>query len=147
MKTRTLMLPFAAFVFSTGIFLSPTPAAAAELCIQLSTLNGNTDCDFTGDAGFFRFFKAKLPRNPRRAVALHGRNGGISAVYGTMVMSADEGNTSLTASFSQDAVFGTIDLFIDHTDPTADHFGYGSYGGVGLDYSCNVKIVDCALEP
>lgn len=130
-----------------GLALSPASAQARDLCMQLSTDNGNSSCDFTGDAGFFRFFRAKLPKNARRPVELHGRNGGISAVYGTMVMDSSGSQISLAASFSQDAFYGTIDLFIDPADPTGDHFGYGSYGDVTLSNSCNAKIVDCSLEP
>ncbi len=126
---------------------SPTAAKAGDLCLQLSTANGNINCDYTGDSGFFRFFRAKLPKNARRSVALHGRTAGQAAVYGTMVMNSSGDSISLAASFTQDAVFGTIDLFIDPADAAGDHFGYGSYGDVTLNNSCNAVIVDCALEP
>jgi hypothetical protein len=131
-----------------GLLTAATPAqAASDLCLQFSTDNGNLSCDFTGDAGFFRFAKAKLPRSAKRIVPLHGRNAGYTAVYGTMTMSSDESSISIAASFTQDAFFGTIDVFIDPSDPAGDHFAYGSYDSVSLNNSCNVRIVDCSLEP
>jgi hypothetical protein len=145
---RSSLLVVAAVAFTSAVLLlDPVPAAAKDLCLQLSTANGNSDCDFTGQAGFFRFSRARLPKNPKRAVALHGRNAGITGVYGTMVMGTDLSSVSLVASFTTDAVFGTIDLFIDHTNLGGDHWGYSSYGDVSLNHGCNVKIVDYALEP
>ena len=82
MNVRTTSL---SLLLSAALLASPGVASAAEFCIQLSTANGNANCDFTGDAGFFRFFRATLPRNARKATALHGRNAGITAVYGTAV--------------------------------------------------------------
>jgi hypothetical protein len=134
-------------ILGLALLVGPSTAEAANFCIQLSTANGNINCDFTGDAGFFRFFRAKLPKNAKRAIPLHGRTGGVAGVYGTMVMDSSGSSVSLTASFTSDASYGTIDLFINPGLYAGDHFGYSSYNSVDLANSCNVRIVDCSLEP
>ena len=129
-------------VLFSAFVLASAPASARDMCLQFS----GQDCDFTGQAGFFRF-KGKLPRNKKKFVPVHGRNAGITGVYGTATMDTEESMISLTASFTQDAVFGTIDVFIDPANLNGTHFGSSSYGDIGLGQSCDVDIVDCDLEP
>jgi len=136
----SIRIAAAFFVFAT-VFVAPR-AQAADLCIQLS----GGGCDYSGQAGFFRFSKAKLPKNPKKSVPLHGRNAAASAVYGTMTMGTEGNAISIAFSFVQDATFGTVagDIFTNNLEGT--HSADASYGDVSLSTSCDLDIVDCDLE-
>ena len=128
-------------VLSATLLAAPVPASARDLCLQMA---GNS-CDFTGESGFFRLMKFKMPRNARKAVPVHGRNAGLTGVYGTAVMNTDESMVSIAASFTQDGVFGTVDISI--SPENLFHAAYSSYGDVGLSNECLVWIAPCDLEP
>jgi hypothetical protein len=122
---------------------APQPASAADLCLQLD----GESCPLSGDLGFFHF-NAKLPKNPKKAVALHGRVAGVGAANGTAVMSTDGSSISIGVTFFADATQGQFDGSIDPTDLAATHSASADYGIYDVaGGSCDLTIVDCDLEP
>ena len=121
------------------------PARAADLCLQFA----GPSCDLSGDIGFFRFMGAKLPKNPKKAVALHGRACGTGVVTGTAVRNPDDTLINVAATFVCDATPGLISAAIAPatTGIGSVHTGDASYGSFDLPASCTVTIVDCAGEP
>jgi hypothetical protein len=122
---------------------SAAPARAADLCIQLDGVS----CPLSGDLGFFRF-KAKLPKNPKKAVALHGRVAGLGSAYGTAVMSNDATSIDIGVTFFADATQGQFNGSFDPTDLASVHSANADYGAYDVGGgSCDMTIVDCAGEP
>jgi hypothetical protein len=125
--------------------LAPAPARARDLCLQFAGMS----CDLSGDLGFLRFMKAKLPKNTKKATALHGRACGTGVVTGTAVRNNDNTLVNVAATFVCDAVPGVIAAEIDVSDTAVGsvHTGSASYGAYALGSDCQVTIVDCAGEP
>jgi len=121
------------------------PARAAELCLQFD----GASCALSGDTGFFRFLGAKLPKSPKKAVALHGRACGTGVVTGTAVRNADDTLVNVAATFVCDATPGLVSAAIAPatTGIGSAHTGDASFGTFDLPTSCTVTIVDCAGEP
>jgi hypothetical protein len=121
------------------------PARAAELCLQFE----GASCALSGDIGFFRFLGAKLPKNPKKAVALHGRACGTGVVTGTAVRTKDDTLINVAATFVCDATPGliTAEIAPATTGIGSVHTGDASYGSFDLPTSCTVTIVDCDGEP
>jgi hypothetical protein len=128
-----------------GAFGSAAPAAAAELCLQFA----GASCAVSGDIGFFRFPGTKLPKNPKKAVALHGRACGTGTVTGSAVRNPAGTLIQLGATFICDATPGLISAEFDPASTALGsvHAGDAAYGSFDLSSSCTVTIVDCAGEP
>lgn len=141
---HSLARTLGAALLLTGLAV-PAPAAADDLCLQFS----GPGCDLSGDLGFFRFMGAKLPKNPKKATALHGRACGTGTVWGTAVRSSDNTSIALAATFACDASTGIIDAGLSITDNSVGtvHPGDAGFGAFALDSSCDVTVVDCDTEP
>jgi hypothetical protein len=128
-----------------GAPLAPGPAHAGDLCLQFAGMS----CDLSGDLGFFRFMKAKLPKNTKKATALHGRACGTGVVTGTAVRNTDGTLVNVAATFVCDATPGVISAEIDaaNTGVGSAHTGSASYNAYALGSTCQVTIVDCVSEP
>jgi hypothetical protein len=131
-------------LLASGIGVT-SPATAGDLCLQLS----GASCDLSGDLGFFRFMGAKLPKNPKKAAALHGRACGTGTAWGTAVRNAENTVIELAATFVCDATPGMLgaSLSIADTGIGTVHPGDASYNAFALGSSCDVTIVDCDAEP
>lgn len=121
------------------------PAAAADLCLQFSGVT----CDVSGDAGFFRFMNAKLPKTVKKGVSLHGRACGTGTATGSSAMIDDPATVHLSAFYVCDASPGVIEANfpVGMTDIGTVGTGRASSGGFSLGSTCVVTIVDCTLEP
>jgi hypothetical protein len=121
------------------------PAAAGDLCLQYS----GGECELSGDLGFFRFMGAKLPKNAKKAVDLHGRACGTGTVTGTAVRNPAGTLIVLGATFICDATPGVIsaELSPANTALGSTHAGDASYGAYELGSTCTVTVVDCDTEP
>jgi hypothetical protein len=128
-----------------GVLGSAAPSAAADLCLQF---DGPT-CPLSGDLGFFRFPSTKLPKNAKKAVALHGRACGTGTVTGTAVRNPAGTLIQVGATFLCDATPGLISADIDpaNTAVGSTHDGDAGFGSFDLNASCTVTIADCAGEP
>jgi hypothetical protein len=127
-----------------AVFLAG-PAAAGDLCLQFA---GET-CDLSGDLGFFRFMGAKLPKNDKKAVALHGRACGTGTVTGTAVRNVGGTFINVGATFVCDVTPGVISAELSPADVGVGtvHAGDAAYGDFALSSSCTVTVVDCDTEP
>jgi hypothetical protein len=127
------------------VLASAAPSAAADLCLQY----GGGECGISGDIGFFRFMGAKLPKNDKKAVHLHGRACGTGSVTGTAVRNVGGTLINLSAVFACDATPGVIDAEINPANTAIGGTGTGhaAYGAFNLDSGCTVTIVDCDTEP
>jgi hypothetical protein len=106
-------------------------------------------CALSGDLGFFRFPSTKLPKNAKKAVALHGRACGTGTVTGSAVRNPAGTLIQVGATFICDATAGLISADIDpaSTAVGSTHAGDAGFGSFDLNSSCTVTIVDCAGEP
>ena len=130
-------------LLSAVLLAAPVPASARDMCMQMA----GVDCDFSGESGFFRLMKFRMPKNPRKAVPVHGRVAGLNALYGTAVMTPDESHVNIAASFVQDGLFGTVNIEI-YPD-NLFHPASSAYGDVNLGASgdCQAWFVSCEGEP
>jgi hypothetical protein len=128
-----------------AILAGSAPAAAVDLCLQFA---GET-CDLSGDLGFFRFMGAKLPKNEKKAVALHGRACGTGTVTGTAVRNPAGTLINVGATFICDVTPGVISAEMNPANVAvgSTHPGDAGYGEYALGSSCTVTVVDCDGEP
>lgn len=142
MKKLVAMVAAASLV---GVLGAAAPAKAADLCIQFSGMS----CDLSGAAGFFRFPKAKFPKNNKKPVELHGRACETGTATGTMSMNFESNSIHLSAFYVCEATAGA---FTADFSPASTAIGststnaYASYGDVSLGSSCTATVVDCAIE-
>jgi len=120
----------------------PREARAGDFCLQINGVY----CDLSGDLGFFRLAK-KLPTKAGQMLPLHGRAAGLGAAFGSATMNKTGDMIEVGVTFFTDAVEGQFNAFIDPANLAGLHSGYAAYGNYDVTSSCDVQIVDCALEP
>ena len=133
---------------STLVMVAGTPPVrAADLCVQV---NG-AGCALSGDLGYFRFMKWRLPGSNKVAKAVNGRACGFGPLTGTAILDSSGTQLAVNITFDCDATRGSLYLgWDDASNPTVGStipYVYASYGDYDYTSACDATVVDCATEP